>query len=128
MKVSLKLAARPESAAEARRAIASALEDSRLQELVDTALLLTSELVTNAIVHAGSGPRVMVHVRPAVIHVEISDDSETHPAMRDAGPDDTSGRGMSILSAYSDRWGSLRRSGGGKTVWFEVARPDAVAS
>ena len=81
-----------------------------------------SELVTNAVVHAGSSPRVLVHVRPAVIHVEISDDSETHPVVRGAGPQETSGRGMSILSAYSDRWGSLRRSGGGKTVWFEVAR------
>jgi hypothetical protein len=29
---------------------------------------------------------------------------------------------MFILSGFSDRWGSLRRSGGGKTVWFEVAR------
>jgi len=64
----------------------------------------------------------MVHVGPAVIHVEVSDTSEAHPAPRQAGPADTSGRGMSILSGYSDRWGSLRRSGGGKTVWFDVTR------
>ena len=64
----------------------------------------------------------MVHVTPAVIHVEVSDTSPVLPVPRDAGPADTSGRGMFILSGFSDRWGSLRRSGGGKTVWFEVAR------
>ena len=110
------------SAGEARRMVRRALDGWTDEERLDDIVLCVSELVTNAIVHADSGPRVMVHVRPAVIHVEISDDSETHPVIGEAGPDDTSGRGMSILSAYSDRWGSLRRSGGGKTGWFEVAR------
>lgn len=110
------------SAGEARRLVRRALDGWTDEERIEDIVLCVSEVVTNAIVHADSGPRVLVHVRPAVIHVEISDDTEIHPVVRGAGPQETSGRGMSILSAYSDRWGSLRRSGGGKTVWFEVSR------
>ena len=121
-KMSGRLPADLRSAGEARRIVRQALDGWTDEERLDDIILCVSELVTNAIVHAGSGPRVLVHVRPAVIHVEISDDSEAHPVVRGAGPEETSGRGMSILSAYSDRWGSLRRSGGGKTVWFDVAR------
>jgi DNA-binding NarL/FixJ family response regulator len=121
-KASGRLPAELRSAGEARRLVRQALDGWTEEERIEDIVLCVSELVTNAVVHAGSSPRVLVHVRPAVIHVEISDDSETHPVVRGAGPQETSGRGMSILSAYSDRWGSLRRSGGGKTVWFEVAR------
>ena len=121
-KASGRLPAELRSAGEARKLVRRALDGWTDEERVEDIVLCVSELVTNAVIHAESGPRVMVHVRPAVIHVEISDDSETHPVVRGAGPQETSGRGMSILSAYSDRWGSLRRSGGGKTVWFEVAR------
>jgi CheY-like chemotaxis protein len=117
-----RLPAELRSAGEARKLVRRALDGWTDDERIEDIVLCVSELVTNAVVHAESGPRVLVHVRPAVIHVEISDDSETHPVVRGAGPQETSGRGMSILSAYSDRWGSLRRSGGGKTVWFEVAR------
>jgi anti-sigma regulatory factor (Ser/Thr protein kinase) len=108
----------------ARRLVRQALEDWCEDDLVDDIALCVSELVTNAVVHAGSAPRVLVHVRPAVIHIEISDDSESLPVMRGAGPEDTSGRGMAILGTLSERWGSYRRSGGGKTVWFDVRRAD----
>ena len=110
------------SASEARNLVRSTLDGWTDGDQIDAIVLCVSELVTNAVVHAASGPRVMVHVRPAVIHVEVSDASDVMPVPRDADPADTSGRGMSILSGFSDRWGSLRRSGGGKTVWFDVAR------
>jgi chemotaxis response regulator CheB len=110
------------SAGDARQLVRSTLDGWTDSDRIDDIVLCVSELVTNAVVHAASSPQVMVHVRPAVIHVEVSDSSEALPVPRDAGPADTSGRGMSILSGYSDRWGSLRRSGGGKTVWFDVAR------
>jgi CheY-like chemotaxis protein/anti-sigma regulatory factor (Ser/Thr protein kinase) len=110
------------SAGEARRLIRRTLEGWCADDQLDDIALCVSELVTNAVVHAGSGPRVLVHVRPGAIHVEISDDSEVLPTVRAAGPDDTSGRGVSILGALSDQWGSRRRSGGGKTVWFDIGR------
>lgn len=110
------------SAGEARSLVRSTLDGWTDDDRIDDIVLCVSELVTNAVVHAASSPRIMVHVRPAVIHVEVSDASGVLPVEKAAGPADTSGRGMSILSGFTDRWGSLRRSGGGKTVWFEVAR------
>ncbi len=110
------------SAGEARSMVRNTLDGWTDNNRIDDIVLCVSELVTNAIVHAASSPRVLVSVRRGVIHVEVSDASETMPVPREAAPNDTSGRGMSILSGFSDRWGSLRRSGGGKTVWFEVNR------
>lgn len=110
------------SAGAARRMVRDALEGWCDEDLTDDIALCVSELVTNAVVHAESGPRVLVHVRPAVVHIEISDESDSLPVLRGAGPEDTSGRGVSILGTLSDRWGSYRRSGGGKTVWFDVGR------
>ncbi len=110
------------SAGAARRMVRKSLEGWCDDEVVDDIALCVSELVTNAVVHAHSAPGILVHVRPGVIHVEIRDDSETLPVLKGAGPQDTSGRGVSILGTLSDRWGSYRRSGGGKTVWFDVTR------
>lgn len=110
------------SAGEARDLVRTTLDGWTDGDRIDDIVLCVSELVTNAVVHASSSPRILVHVRPAVIHVEVSDASDVLPAPRVAELNDTSGRGMSILTGFSDRWGSLRRSGGGKTVWFEVAR------
>lgn len=110
------------SAGEARELVRTTLDGWTDGDRIDDIVLCVSELVTNAVVHASSSPRILVHVRPAVIHVEVSDASDVLPTPRVAELNDTSGRGMSILTGFSDRWGSLRRSGGGKTVWFEVAR------
>ena len=121
-RASERLPAHLRSAGEARNLVRSTLDGWTDGDRIDDIVLCVSELVTNAVVHASSSPRIVVHVRPAVIHVEVSDASDVMPVPRDAAPADTSGRGMAILSGFSDRWGSLRRSGGGKTVWFDVAR------
>lgn len=115
------------SAGEARTVVRRTLDGWTDDERLEDIALCVSELITNAVVHAGSEPKLLVHVRPGVIRIEISDDSEVLPVLRGAGPEDTSGRGVSILGMLSDRWGALRRSGGGKTVWFEIDRsPEAV--
>ena len=114
------------SAGEARAMVRRTLEGWCDDDLLDDIALCVSELVTNAVVHAGSAPRILVHVRPTAIHVEISDDSAVMPVVKNADPHDTSGRGMAILGDLSDRWGSRRRSGGGKTVWFDIVRSEAV--
>ena len=117
-----RLPAELRSAGEARAMVRRTLEGWCDDELLDDIALCVSELVTNAVVHARSAPRILVHVRPTVIHVEISDDSDVMPVVKHADPHDTSGRGMAILGGLSDRWGSRRRSGGGKTVWFDISR------
>lgn len=124
-KASERLPAHLRSAGEARNLVRSTLDGWTDGDRIDDIVLCVSELVTNAVVHAASSPQIVVQVRPGVIHVEVSDASDVLPEPREAAPADTSGRGMSILSGFSDRWGSLRRSGGGKTVWFDVARTSA---
>ena len=117
-----RLPAELRSAGEARALVRRTLDGWCDEDLLDDIALCVSELVTNAVVHADSAPRILVHVRPTVVHVEISDDSDDMPVVKHADPHDTSGRGMAILGGISDRWGSRRRSGGGKTVWFDIIR------
>ncbi|MDQ3896168.1 MAG: response regulator, partial [Actinomycetota bacterium] len=89
-----RLPAELRSAGEARAMVRRTLEGWCDDDLLDDIALCVSELVTNAVVHARSAPRVLVHVRPTVIHVEISDDSDVMPVVKHADPHDTSGRGM----------------------------------
>jgi DNA-binding NarL/FixJ family response regulator len=106
----------------ARRFVSEALHLWELDELTDTVTLLVSELVTNAVVHAGSDVEVMVRLTVDAAIVAVTDTSELSPAPRDAADDDTSGRGLALVEAMARRWGVDSRPGGGKTVWFEVAR------
>jgi anti-sigma regulatory factor (Ser/Thr protein kinase) len=91
-------------------------------ELVQVTVLLTSEVVTNAVVH-GRGPIQLLLVEDGDrLRVEVTD---AEPRLPD-GPgkpaeQDESGRGLLILDRLADRWGSHpRRTTPGKVVWFEV--------
>lgn len=105
-----------------RDALARWPVDADLEDLTDSVTLLVSELVTNAVVHAGSDVEVLVRLTAGAAHVEVSDRSEGRVAPRDAAEDDTSGRGLALVEAMSRRWGVRPRSDGGKTVWFEIER------
>jgi DNA-binding NarL/FixJ family response regulator len=119
---STSLAGDPSSAGAARRFVAGSLQPWRLGPLVDTVTLLTSELVTNALVHAGSDVDVVVRLTSMLARVEVTDRSELAPTPRPASLDDDSGRGLALVQALARRWGTSRQPGGGKTVWFEVPR------
>jgi DNA-binding NarL/FixJ family response regulator len=112
----------PRSAGDARRFVAGTLESWELGPLVDTVALLTSELVTNAVVHAGSDVDVVVRLTGAIARVEVTDRSELAPAPRHSSVEDDSGRGLALVQALARRWGTSRQPGWGKTVWFEVPR------
>jgi anti-sigma regulatory factor (Ser/Thr protein kinase) len=92
-------------------------------ELLDQVVLLTSELVTNAVLH-GRGPvELRIEDDGRLIRIEISD-GHPDPLPRDGDrPPDTqqSGRGLLIVDSLADRWGyRLHRAPPGKTVWFEL--------
>jgi anti-sigma regulatory factor (Ser/Thr protein kinase) len=91
-------------------------------ELLDVVTLLTSELVTNAVVH-GCGPvELRVSDDGDRIKVEVSD-GNPDPLSRAGGPPDANqgGRGLLIVDSLADRWGYRpRRTPPGKTVWFEL--------
>jgi anti-sigma regulatory factor (Ser/Thr protein kinase) len=82
-----------------------------------------SELVTNAVIHAGSDVEVMVRLTATAARVEVTDASTDGVAPRDATADEDSGRGLALVGNLARRWGVRAAPGGGKTVWFEVERP-----
>lgn len=106
-----------DSVAEARLYVRRVLEDQP-QELIDVAELLTSELATNAIIHAASGFDLEIDVG-RTIRVEVRDAGGGRPAVLQAGPQDGSGRGLGLVQALSSAWGVIPSSPG-KTVWYEL--------
>jgi anti-sigma regulatory factor (Ser/Thr protein kinase) len=114
----------PPAAGSARRALHSAAMFGAATE--PDALLLLSELVTNSIVHAGHSGHDAIRVRAAhdgsTARVEVCDRArgETLPTMRGAPPSfATGGRGLLLVDALSDRWGTDTCERG-TCVWFEL--------
>ena len=106
--------------------VARWLVNDLLRELVDddtrdTAALLTTELVSNAIRHTRDELVVTVRVAGGRLRVGVSDSSHRRPQLVQVGSRDTSGRGLHLLEALADRWGvDPDERGLGKTVWFEL--------
>ena len=113
----------PEGASFARRAMARTAELWRLdREMTETALLLVSELATNAIRHGSPPVRLVLRMNGDRLRVEVTDSSPVLPEVNDASPDQTSGRGLHIVQQLAARWGSsVSRTKLGKTVWFELS-------
>jgi anti-sigma regulatory factor (Ser/Thr protein kinase) len=121
--VSCTLPARPAAAAQARRAFAFlALPEITREDLA----LLVSELVTNAVRHAGlsSGDPIDVKLvnggRTVRLAVHDGGGGFTFSPARDDGPPAAGGRGLAIVDALSANWG-VDRDGAGCTVWCELA-------
>jgi DNA-binding NarL/FixJ family response regulator len=120
-----RLEAQPQSAASARRFVDETLQRWNCGELFDVVALLTSELVTNAILHAHSDIELNVSLTPDAVRIDVVDNSADMPARREAHEEDTSGRGLGLVEALATSWGVDERPGG-KSVWFELPRPDVA--
>lgn len=107
----------PASAAAARSFAVSASRASG--ELADTVSLLTSELASNAVLHARTPFVVRVTSRSSMLRVEVADTNPNLPARKEYGPDAITGRGLRIVEGLADRWG-VEVEPGGKAVWFEL--------
>ena len=105
------------SASEARRLVLEALEQADLVELADSARVAVSEVVTNALVHAGTAMHVVVRAEEGCVRVEVSDGSPHLPVRRDYSRASGTGRGLGIVSDLVDDWGA-RPADDGKVVWF----------
>ncbi|MFI2758489.1 SpoIIE family protein phosphatase [Streptomyces echinatus] len=113
-----RLDADPREVGRARRLVRERLLDWGLPHAVETAELLVSEVVTNAVRHS-EGDRIGLRVvRTDALLFEVTDDEPALPAMIAAGPGDESGRGLRVVSRLAREWGASA-SGHRKTVWFE---------
>jgi anti-sigma regulatory factor (Ser/Thr protein kinase) len=106
----------------ARDCIAQTCEP-RAHDLVDTAQLLVSEVVTNAVRH-GRGPvELRTGLTPSHLWVEVEDHGPGRPRQEAPEASEDRGRGLSIVDALASAWGTgPAPSDDGKTVWFELQR------
>ncbi|KUM99601.1 hypothetical protein AQI95_38430 [Streptomyces yokosukanensis] len=114
------------------------------EELVEAAVLVVCELVTNSVCHGsrppparhrhaacpdergpGSPITLTLELRPDVLHAEVHDRSPELPVPRSAGNDDDCGRGLAIVTALAGSWTAGWAPGGGK--WVRACLPRAVA-
>ena len=88
-------------------------------DVAGCAALLTSELVTNAVLHAATPMCVTLHLLPDRIRVDVADGSTSPPALKEYGLDAATGRGLTLFNTLASNWG-VQPVEGGKIVWFEL--------
>jgi anti-sigma regulatory factor (Ser/Thr protein kinase) len=88
-------------------------------DLRETAVLLTSEIVTNAVLHGRSGAQLLVSIEHDVLRVEVTDDNTRLPQRVSPDAHALDGRGLVIVETLATAWGAAP-SGQGKRVWFEL--------
>ena len=114
------LSANPEQVAEARRLVAGYLAE-RGDDDGEVAVLLTSELVTNAILYGRAPLELRAQADGAALRVEVHDlDPTSPPVLRhDVDLVEIGGRGLQLVDTLADRWGWAENDYG-KVVWFEL--------
>ncbi|MDX3838980.1 ATP-binding protein [Streptomyces europaeiscabiei] len=114
----------PDQVAEARHFVAALLQE---RGVADDAVLVVSELATNAVRHTLSGSAggwflVVVAFRADCVRLEVVDQGgDSVPRMRDAASQDDGGRGLLLVSACAKDWG-VKDVPSGRTVWADLVR------
>jgi anti-sigma regulatory factor (Ser/Thr protein kinase) len=110
----------PAAISSVRGFVRDALAGWGLDHLVGDAVLVTSELATNAVTHAGSPFRTSLVRTGDVVRVSVEDGSRTWPRYHRARPGDQDGRGLAIVSVLSRRTG-CDSTVGGKVAWADLS-------
>lgn len=121
----LRLPASPEAAERARRWITASVSQRGRDDLAELAQLLTSELVTNAILHAETELTLTLTRPDGGFRVAVSDEDFQLPSVGALDPEASGGRGMQLVGELASDWGVYVRPAG-KTVWFELTDDAAV--
>jgi two-component sensor histidine kinase len=122
----LTLPPQPDSVKRARDRLRELLGSWADEQTRQAALVLLSELVTNAVRHAPGLLQVTVTLAKHRLFARVRDESPWPPRSR--RPDEHGGRGLELLHGLSDRWGVKDHPGDGKTVWFEILAEDQSTS
>jgi anti-sigma regulatory factor (Ser/Thr protein kinase) len=85
----------------------------------EDALLVVSELVTNAVVHGQGEPVVVMEFTDDRLRLEVHDEDTRPPVRREPGPDDPGGFGLNIVDRLSEEWG-WSTTATGKMVWCHL--------
>lgn len=118
----LTLAAELASVRAARRFVLGECVESGLsRDRCDDVVLLTSELVTNAVLHGRSEVCVEIEATGLGVRVSVIDENSRRPVIVAEDPDALDGRGLALVDALASRWGVEERRIG-KAVWFELGR------
>jgi anti-sigma regulatory factor (Ser/Thr protein kinase) len=130
-RVTTGLALTPTAPRHARRILDRALAEWGLGYLADSADLIISELVTNAVEHGAEPALLAIYTdREAdggLLFIEVEDAGEHMPERRDADDEDMNGRGLSIVDALAADWGT-EPVGHGKRVWASLSIGTASAA
>lgn len=116
------------SVATARAFVRDTLQGWGFPDIIDDAVVLTSELVTNAVVHAGTSAEVLCLRTDDGVRVEVADryPEREIPLQQSAinmgNPDREGGRGLQLCAALATRWG-VDYTPTHKLVWFQLALP-----
>lgn len=105
----------------ARQLVATACARNRFDAISADAQLVVSELVTNAVVHAGVALELRLTFGDT-LRLEVVDPATATPQPRSAEPTDTSGRGLAVVAALSVAWG-ITPHPAGQVVWAELSDP-----
>ncbi|WP_049821188.1 ATP-binding protein [Kineococcus radiotolerans] len=111
----------PTSSRAARRFVAGwCAAEGVTGDVVDTLLLLTAELVTNAVLHGRSDVVLRIGRVGPRVRVGVGDENTRLPQRRETDPEALNGRGMTLVEALADAHG-IDVEASGKTVWFDVS-------
>jgi anti-sigma regulatory factor (Ser/Thr protein kinase) len=117
----LALTRSPSSVGAARRFIeARAAAWSLPEPATDQLVLIGSELVTNAVLHARTELTLTLELRDGRVRISVTDRSQAPATLRHYRADAFTGRGLGVVAALSDRWG-VSAAADGKAVWAELA-------
>ncbi|WP_405613263.1 ATP-binding protein [Streptomyces sp. NBC_01511] len=109
----------------ARWELRRALAGWGLAPLEESAVLVLSELLTNAGRHACVSPGREIetwYLRMSdTLRIEVHDASPDWPEVREPDPESPDGRGLALVAALADSWGVKHRNGPGKSVWAELS-------
>ncbi|WP_053848547.1 ATP-binding protein [Streptomyces sp. NRRL B-24085] len=92
----------------------------RRHPVVQTAELLVSELITNAIRHGTGPPLIRLSCNGRLLRIAVSDDCDRWPCMRASSSTEPGGFGLQLLERLAHRWG-VTPGHPGKTVWAEIS-------
>ncbi|WP_279617226.1 ATP-binding protein [Streptomyces albus] len=121
-----RVAPRRDAVSAARRRIVTVLHSWRVplsEETLRDVELMSSEVITNAVVHTEATCAVAVRWTGRRVRVEVTDASPGQPVVSSSGSDEEHGRGLVLVESLSAAWGTGRVPAG-KVVWFEV-EPEA---